>query len=149
MVRSTSYNTRQREKVLEYITSLAGAHVTAAQIVKHFEKDVSVSRTTIFRCLDKLTRDGVIRRYISDGATGAYYQHIDTPLVCKTHLHLICENCDELIHLECEKMNDFQAHISNEHSFKVNSMKTVLYGKCENCQKKESLEYGCQKKELK
>ena len=137
MARPASYNTRQRETVLNYIASLDGAHVTAAQIAEHFEgKDIAISRTTIFRCLDKLTRDGTIRKYITDGISGACYQYASNTKICHAHFHLKCEDCEKLLHLECDKLSEIESHILNEHSFQVNAMKTVLYGKCDTCLKK-------------
>ena len=134
MSRPANYNTRQREIILDYIASLDGTHVTAAQIVEHFNSEnIAIGRTTIFRCLEKMTNEGIIRRYITDGISGACYQHIKNTDACSTHLHLKCEVCEKLLHLECEKMNDIHSHFQSEHSFKVNAMKTVLYGICNDC----------------
>ena len=137
MVRPASYNTRQRETVLNYIASLDGNHVTAAQIAEHFkEEGIPISRTTIFRCLEKLTSDGIIRRYITDGSSGACYQYARNTGICHKHFHLKCEDCEKLLHLECSMLGEIQSHVFSEHSFQVNAMKTVLYGKCDKCLKK-------------
>jgi len=134
MKRSETYNTKQRELILEYIISLKDAHVTAAQIIEHFEKEVSrIGRTTIYRHLDKLTESGKIRRYITDGITGACFQYVDDKENCHIHLHLKCESCGELQHLECNTLTEIQQHIFKRHSFEVNALKTVLYGKCVTC----------------
>ena len=75
MSRSTSYKTKQREAILGYIASLKDAHVTAAQISQYFAKEaLPVGKATIYRHLDKLTENGVLRRYVSDGISGACYQ---------------------------------------------------------------------------
>ena len=137
MLRPAGYNTRQRETILNYIVSLNGAHITAAEIAEHFEQEgVSIGRATIFRCLDRLTSDGIIRRYVTDGMSGACYQYADTGEKCHQHLHLKCESCKKLLHLECDKLSEIQSHIFSEHSFRVNGMKTVLYGKCNSCLRK-------------
>ena len=136
MAQSAKYKTKQREAILEYISMLEDVHVTAAQIVEHFEKEnTPVGRTTIYRHLDKLTEDGKLRKYITDGVSGACYQHVENQNDCQTHLHLKCEDCGELQHLECEELEEIERHFLNEHAFKLNAMKTVLYGKCGNCAK--------------
>lgn len=129
-----NYNTKQRKAILDYIASLGGKHVTAAQIVEHFKnEDVPVGRTTIYRHLDKLEEIGKVRRYIIDGVTGACFQYVDNQEHCRTHLHLKCEQCGRLLHLHCDMLDEIQRHFLKQHAFQVNSMKTVFYGKCEAC----------------
>ena len=134
MTRPKNYKTKQRQAILSYIVSLDGTHVTAAQIAAHFEKEAApIGKTTIYRHLDKLTESGVLRRYVTDGISGACYQYVGSGEDCGVHLHLKCEDCGELLHLECEALSDLERHISANHAFQVNTMKTVLYGKCDDC----------------
>ena len=134
MERPLNYNTKQREAILSYVASLGSAHVTAAQIAEHFGKeDFPIGRTTIYRHLDKLTQSGKLRKYTADGISGACYQHMDDTKDCHVHLHLKCDSCGTLRHLDCSILSEIQNHISSEHSFQVNALKTVLYGKCEKC----------------
>lgn len=134
MNRPESYNTKQHEAILSFVASLDSGHVTAAQIVEHFrEEGVSISRPTVYRHLDKLTQSGKLRRYTTDGVSGACYQHVNSGENCQIHLHLKCEGCGELQHLECEAFDDIQRHVFDEHTFEVNALKSVLYGKCGHC----------------
>lgn len=134
MKRSVYYKTKQREAILDYIASLGGSHVTAVQIMEHFgNKDISIGRTTVYRHLDKLTESGKVRKYTIDGISGACYQYVDNENDCRERLHLKCEDCGELFHLRSNMPNEVQQHIFDEHSFKVNTMKIILYGKCESC----------------
>jgi Fur family ferric uptake transcriptional regulator len=137
MTRQSTYNTKQREVVLNYIISLDGAHITAAQIAAHFENtDIPIGRTTIYRHLDKLTEIGALRRYVTDGVSGACYQFVNNHEGCQVHLHLKCEHCNELQHLACDCLVDIQSLIREKHGFSINGLKTVLYGECNNCNKK-------------
>ena len=137
MERPANYNTKQSEAILNYIMSLDGAHVTAAQIVLHFEKEeIPIGRTTIYRHLDRLTEIGKVRRYTTDGISGACYQYVNDVEGCDSHLHLKCETCGELLHLECEALDELQQHVIDIHAFRINALKTVLYGQCEACIKR-------------
>ena len=137
MTRPINYNTKQQGAILDYIVSLDGAHVTAAQIVLHFSQEAAqIGRTTIYRHLDKLTERGKLRRYITDGVSGACYQFVRGSEMCDGHLHLKCESCGELLHLECEALDELERHVFDEHAFQVNTYKTVLYGKCDGCLEK-------------
>ena len=134
MNRPLSYNTKQREAILKYIVSLGNNHVTAAQIVNNFEDGkVSVGRTTIYRHLDKLVQEGKLRKYTVEGISGCCYQYVDNREQCGKYLLLKCENCGELIHLDCDALNNIHQHIYQKHTFQVNISKTVFYGKCEEC----------------
>jgi len=134
MKRPASYNTKQREAILSHIASLGGSHVTASQIVEHFEDEaISIGRTTVYRHLAKLTESGKIRRYTIDGISGACFQYINHNEDCQVHLHLKCENCGKLLHLSCTMLSEIQKHMSDQHAFQINPVKTVLYGKCESC----------------
>ena len=108
--------------------------MTAAQIADHFEKEAfSVGRATIYRHLDKLTEGGNLRRYTTDGVSGACYQYMDGVEDSRVHLHLKCEECGNLQHLPCDPLNELHRHILDKHDFEVNALKTVLYGKCSKC----------------
>ena len=134
MRRPSSYNTKQHRAVLEYVVSLENTHVTAAQIVSHFEnKETSVGRTTIYRILDKLIKEGKLRKYSVDGIIGACYQYMEDSEEQRKHLLLKCEDCGDLIHLSCGELDEIHKHIYQNHTFKVNAIKTVFYGKCGAC----------------
>ncbi len=139
MKRPNNYNTKQREAILDYIISMEGTHLTAARIVEHLDKEkVRIGRTTVFRQLDKLVKNEVLRRYTVDGISGACYQYIDNTENCRVHFHLKCEDCGKLTHLECETLLHLHQHVLDEHSFKINNLKTVLYGKCNNCRNEKT-----------
>ena len=139
MKRSVNYKTKQFDAIVNYIVSLDRAHVTAAQIAGHFNSDgASIGRATIYRHLDKLTENGKLRKYNTDGVSGACYQYVENKDNCHIHLHLKCESCGALQHSECEEFNDVRRHVFDSHDFEVNALKTVLYGKCGECLKKDN-----------
>ena len=56
---------------------------------------------------------------------------------CLKHIHLKCEKCQKIIHLDCHIINDFKNHIDDEHDFYVDNTKTTIYGLCKECRKNE------------
>ncbi|MDR2904310.1 MAG: transcriptional repressor [Clostridiales bacterium] len=132
MRRPENYNTKQQSAVLSYIAALGGGHATAAQIAAHFEHQ-PIGRTTIYRVLGKLVENGCVRKYTIDGVTGACYQYINAAADQRTLLHLKCEGCGQLFHLDCALFDKVRRHFYDEHVFQINIMKTVLYGKCAAC----------------
>jgi Fur family ferric uptake transcriptional regulator len=137
MQRPANYLTKQRQAILDYIISLEGAHVTAAQIAQHFASNTQpLGRTTVYRQLEKLTASGQIRRYTTDGISAACYQYAGEDKGCHFHAHLKCESCGVLHHLECDQLSEIQEHFSASHAFFVDPLKTVFYGKCAECTEK-------------
>jgi Fur family ferric uptake transcriptional regulator len=49
-----------------------------------------------------------------------------------------CEQCGKLIHLNCDEINAFFEHVSEEHGFVLDPKRTVFYGICNECNSKES-----------
>jgi Fur family ferric uptake transcriptional regulator len=134
MGQSRNYNTRQREAILNCVAALNCVHVTAPQIIERFKKEnIPMGRATIFRHLDKLAAEGLIRRYTVDGISGACYQYIDNRDDCRAHLHLKCKICGVLQHLECETLDEIQRNVFDRRMFEVDALKTVLYGTCIDC----------------
>ena len=57
MARSTSYNTRTRQLILDYLTANRHHAVSAADIVAHLEAEGErTNPTTVYRYLDKIGR---------------------------------------------------------------------------------------------
>jgi Fur family ferric uptake transcriptional regulator len=137
MQRPANYQTKQRQEILQYIISLEGAHVTAAQIAHYFASNaLPIGRTTVYRQLGKMTANGQVRRYTTDGISGACYQYMSNHEDCQFHAHLKCEGCGALQHLECDQLSEIQQHFSASHAFIVDPLKTVFYGKCGECAEK-------------
>jgi Fur family ferric uptake transcriptional regulator len=133
-VRPSAYNTRQGELIIEYFSSLGDRHVTVNEMADYFRrKGQTIGRTTIYRRLEKMAHEGIIRKYLLDGGEGACYQYITDRRVCREHFHLKCEKCGALIHLQCEVLDKIGRHILREHRFRINALKTVFYGRCRNC----------------
>lgn len=128
------YITKQRTQIIECLKKHKDKHITADELASLLSQEGEhVGRTTVYRTLDKLCRDGLLRRYELAGENCACYQYIDSADNCSEHFHLKCESCGELIHLGCHRLGELSGHIEEEHAFKVNNAKTVLYGTCAKC----------------
>ena len=134
MNRPSNYNTKQNKAILDCVISLGGCDITAAQLVEYAEKqNIPIGRTTIYRNLEKLVQEGKLRKYNIDGISGACYRYVDDGEKSRRDLLLKCEGCGKFFHLHCEELNEIHNHIFLEHTFQVNTVKTVFYGKCETC----------------
>ncbi|MDR2197139.1 MAG: transcriptional repressor [Coriobacteriales bacterium] len=129
--RPSRYTTRQGEAIRAYLKSQHSRYLTAAQIAAHFE--VSIGRTTVYRQLDKLVREGLARKYSMGDGSPARFQFVAERKDAGEHYHLVCGECGELVHLEAEELAEVSNGILREYAFAVDVSKTVFYGTCGQC----------------
>ena len=136
MSTQSKYKTKQRDILLKYLQKSTG-HITAGDVCEYFkEQGSSIGQSTVYRQLESLVDEGIINKYIIDGTSPACFEYIgDT---CHTDdsvcFHCKCEKCGKLIHMHCDELEEIQHHLYEEHHFKINPMRTVFYGVCEDCQ---------------
>lgn len=125
------YQTIQRRLILEFLSGSGGRHLTAEDVLIALqERGHEVARATVYRYLDKLTGDGVVRRHAALGGGGAAYEYCGAG---GGHPHLKCDACGELLHLECAGFPNFLKHIDENHKFKIDPASTVFHGICGKC----------------
>ena len=130
------YKTKQREAILAFFQSMPGLHLTVSDLKSHLEaQGENVGTTTIYRHLEKMVNEGLVNKYTIDSTSPACFEYIDPgshkdPESC---FHCRCEKCGRLIHLHCDELKGIQGHLLESHGFKLNPMRTVFYGICEEC----------------
>ncbi len=131
-------NTKQSTERLELLKENKNRQMTADGVYSEMRlKGSTVGRTTVYRHLDKLYADGVVRRFLTGENSAACFQYIDNPKHCHNHYHLRCNKCGKLIHTDCDFLNELAGDIKDEHSFYLDTEKTVIYGVCERCAKEK------------
>lgn len=132
------YTTKQSREILNCLEKNKNRHLTAGEIYNILNSEgISIGRTTVYRQLEKLYDNTVVRRFKLDGNTSACYQLAQPCGECHSHYHLKCTVCGKLVHAQCDFLNELSQHIFKDHNFIVDGEKTVLYGICENCLGKE------------
>ncbi len=129
------YKTKQRLYILEYLKQNANEHITADMIIEHFkELGTPIGKATIYRYLDNLVNENKVRKYTMPYRNNAAcFQYVDSTDNCLNHYHMKCIKCGNLIHIDCKELEELSQHIYNEHNFKLDIFKTILYGTCKNC----------------
>ena len=126
------YKTKQRAAILEYIEKNKDKEITANDILIYLnKKEYKASQTTIYRYLDKLVKEGIIKKHYSEEKSSACYQFIEKE--CNEHYHLKCIKCGEIIHLDNDIFSSIENNIKNKYGFKIDNVKTILYGTCRRC----------------
>lgn len=131
MARSESYNTKQKDVILNAIK-----HQKQEFTIKDIYNQVKdkTGLTTIYRLVDKLVLDGRLSKYIGKD-NNTYYQYLEE---CDedNHFYLKCEHCGDIVHIDCDCIEDLSIHIFKKHKFKPNKEHIIINGVCEKCIKK-------------
>ncbi len=126
----TKYKTKQRDEILRFFEENREGCFSVRDVIS----SVSAGEATVFRTVSSLTEQGKLKRYTVAEGRGecAYYQYNACPSD-DSHIHLMCEDCGRIIHMDCNFMNEIISHFKLDHSFLIDSARTVIYGKCESC----------------
>ncbi|MCR4926366.1 MAG: transcriptional repressor [Lachnospiraceae bacterium] len=130
------YKTRQKEMLIEYLSSVKGEHITANDVCEFFKSQgETIGQSTIYRHLESLVDEGIINKYVIDANSPACFEYMgrESHLAGEVCFHCKCEKCGCLIHLHCDELSEIGKHLYNEHHFKLDPKRTVFYGLCENC----------------
>ncbi len=135
MATTIKYKTKQSEELLTYLRTTKGNHITANDIVTHFEaQGKKIGLATIYRQLERLVDVGLVNKYYLAQGGGAQFEYIDRAESCAAHcFHCKCQLCGTLIHLSCEALEQVQSHLQSQHDFVLDPIRTVFYGTCKDC----------------
>ena len=129
MKRNESYNTKQKELILELLKK-ESSDLTIKDIYSKLDERVGL--TTIYRFIDKLTTLGDVSKMIGqDNVT--YYRYLEK---CSSdnHFYLKCDKCGCMLHIDCDCIEDLSQHIIKEHQFMLKHENIIISGLCGNCQ---------------
>lgn len=130
---SSTYNTKQKQLILELLMSNCEKQFTCEEIEEALKiKGTPVGKSTVYRYLIKLQDEGRVRKF-NEGGKSASFRFVENTDECNNHMHLKCISCGDFVHLSCELMDEVSSHLVKDHCFKLDNSKTVLYGVCEKC----------------
>ena len=128
MIRNESYKTKQKDLIFDAIKK-EPHEFTVKDIYDGIKAEVGL--TTIYRFIQKLEKDGTLKKVIGkDNKT--YYQYLEK---CEkeNHFYLKCENCGDIVHIDCECIKDLSNHILKNHKFNLGKEHIIINGICEKC----------------
>ena len=124
------YHTAQRERLSSFIKESPNRQFT----IDDLENALSdVSKATIYRNVNQLVEDGVIRRFEKEGSRKFLYQYMGNA-ECNEHFHIACSECGEVIHMDHEASESLINVFKNMTSFNLDASKTMIIGHCSGCE---------------
>ena len=132
------YNSKGKNEVITYLKAHNERRLTVAEILDGLkEEGISINRSTIYRNLDKLVENGDILAFKGKDNESAFYQYSGEHKECNEHLHLQCNSCGKIFHLEHGFVDDFMERLRKECKVELDVSKTMLVGTCEKCLAKD------------
>lgn len=124
-------NTIQRELVLEAVNKLRN-HATADEVYAMVIREYpSIGKGTVYRNLNNLARDGLVRRVeIPDGPDR--YDH-----TLEEHYHVKCVACGNISDVSMDILPDLKKLIYDTKGYIFVGYDILFRGVCPNCQSKE------------
>ena len=111
-------------------------HFEADELLfKMKEKNVKISRATIYRTLELLVRSGLVRR-VHLGEDHYHYEYVSGN---SHHDHLICTTCGSVIEFHDEQLEQRQREICERKKFTPTFHNLQILGVCDSCRRKGQL----------
>lgn len=133
MSNQKTYKTKQKLEIVEYLKTVQDCHINVQQIFNYLNSiNKPVGVTTIYRHLENLVAEGVVKKYLFDNNCAACFQYV-SKCSQKVHFHFKCNKCFKLIHFECEELINLHNHLLNSHNLNIDLSKTTYYGTCKSC----------------
>lgn len=125
--------TKARVQMIDILAN-AKSPLTAAEIGSLLTKrDVEVNRTTVYRELDFLLREGLLLEVDLLDGKKRYELHDED----HHHHHLVCVKCNDIRCVELpEDLEVLESKIHRQHKFKVQHHVLEFFGLCSRCQAK-------------
>ena len=134
-----SYETEQKKLLIALFRSDPDRFYTveeAAEILRGDSDDATCGKSTVYRLVARLTEEGVLVRHAKEGSRSFYYQYVKGKECCD-HLHLQCESCGQILHLNDETSTRVLKAILSENGFSIDGARTLMPGVCAACRKTE------------
>ena len=134
-MRSLGYNTTNRRIIIDYLGETKN-DATVEEIYNHIvasKKKVNI--TTVYRCLNRLERNGFLVKSFSDDGNKACYR-LPADKEEASQMLLRCSSCGKTIPLDGGLKNEIIGKLSRRYAFELNSVGSFLLGICRECQNK-------------
>ncbi|NTW05581.1 MAG: transcriptional repressor [Peptococcaceae bacterium] len=125
--------THRRKAVLGVLWDNKDKHLSAEEVynlVKEKEPDVGLA--TVYRTLELFSGFGIVCS-MDFGDGRMRYECIDSKNEGHHHHHIICLKCGKILEMAEDLLDDLEARVSRELSFKVLDHQLKIFGHCSEC----------------
>ncbi|MBC5580756.1 transcriptional repressor [Anaerofilum sp. BX8] len=125
-------NTVQKQLVLQAVRELQ-CHPTAEEVYQRVAaRHPSISKATVYRNLNSLAEDGLVRRVAMPDAADRF------DFTVGPHYHIKCAGCGRVIDAPAAYMPRLDAETEKETGFRISRHDLVFEGLCPACREKRA-----------
>ena len=118
--------TKERLTVLREIYE-SDSHLDADEIfVRLKKKEISISRATVYHTLDLLFKFHLVNKI----DLGHKHTHYEKSYGVDNHLHIICEQCDRVVEVHSDELNEILEQLCEKNGFTLGSFSLQVFAKC-------------------
>ena len=136
MTRS-NYKTVGRQRLIQFLSQNPDKQFSVEELCRLLNGSPEKGRSSLYRQLDELCQTDTVTKFRSDERGCNVYQYTGNSCDCGNHFHEKCLRCGKLHHLDCDDAMLFAHHLLTFHGFAVDRGRSILYGVCAACRKKE------------
>jgi len=126
------YRTTQRNLLAAFFEKHCDERLSIDQIMEALPSASAISRSAIYRNVDRMVQDGLLRKSAQAGSRKFLYRYIGGGKCCQ-RLHLQCTKCGRIFHLEDQAGETVRQAALRKNGFQIDEQQTMLYGLCKNC----------------
>ena len=129
-MKRAKYNTKQKEQLLKFFENNLGSLFTVKELVEKLTLNGTVvGISTVYRFLEDLLKDGLVKKYEEKNQTKYGYFSCNK----YDHYHLKCDICGKVIHIDCKEITNMKSHIFMDHNFEIDVKNLFINGRCKLC----------------
>ena len=126
------YQTAQKKLLLDFLREHSSQAFTIEELAAALEgREHAPGKSTLYRLMPLLVQEGRVKRFVRGTSRQFLYQMMGES--CRTHLHLKCSICGQMVHMGHEESLELVRMIDKKYHFSVSEGDTILFGLCENC----------------
>lgn len=128
-------NTFERRAILDVVAVTPGHFTIAAFGDLMHKRGISVAPATIYNTFKLLCDAGLLRRHCINDKT-ILYERATIPDALRSHIHLVCLECDEVRDINEPPTNLFMQESRLPYRFSAHYSEYYIYGICARCQRR-------------
>lgn len=126
------YQTLQRRALLAFFQAHRTCCYSIDELMEQLSGEACISRSAVYRNLDKMTREGLLTKALEPSGRKALYRYAPCEAACD-RVHLRCEKCGRVMHLQSPTDESDLSALLEKSGFELDEHATVLLGLCKGC----------------
>lgn len=129
------YQTAQRKALAQFFRKNQGRKCSMDDLMRELPPEPPISRSAIYRNLDKMVCEGLLEKSWENTERKTVYRYSQSEVCCE-RIHLRCERCGKVLHMESTSEDAALAALLEKSGFALDESATVLVGVCSGCRER-------------